>query len=41
MSRATLTALEKRVMDMVRALYMNPSKCFLWKNNEKTLSYNL
>ena len=34
MSRATLTALEKRVMDMVRVLYMNPSKCFSRKNNK-------
>lgn len=34
MSRATLIALEKRVMDMVRVLYMNPSKCFSRKNNK-------
>lgn len=34
MSRACLTALEKRVMDMVRVLYMNPSKCFSRKNNK-------
>ena len=34
MSRAVLTALEKRVMDMVRVLYMNPSKCFSRKNNK-------
>ena len=34
MSRATLSALEKRVMDMVRVLYMNPSKCFSRKNNK-------
>lgn len=34
MSGATLTALEKRVMDMVRVLYMNPSKCFSRKNNK-------
>ena len=33
-SRAYLTALEKRVMDMVRVLYMNPSKCFSRKNNK-------
>lgn len=32
MSRASLIALEKRVMDMVRVLYMNPSKCFSKKN---------
>lgn len=32
MSRASLIALEKRVMDMVRVLYMNPSKCFSRKN---------
>ena len=34
MSRATLTTLEKRLMDMVRVLYMNPSKCFSRKNNK-------
>lgn len=32
MSRACLVALEKRLMDMVRILYMNPSKCFSRKN---------
>ena len=26
MSKASLQALEKRIMDMVRVLYMNPSK---------------
>ena len=34
MSRASLIALEKRVMDMVRVLYMNPSKCFSRKNGK-------
>ena len=34
MSRACLVALEKRVMDMVRILYMNPSKCFSRKNGK-------
>lgn len=34
MSRASLIALEKRVMDMVRVLYMNPSKCFSRKNEK-------
>lgn len=34
MSRATLIALEKRVMNMVSVLYMNPSKCFSRKNNK-------
>ena len=34
MSKATLQALEKRVMDMVRVLYMNPSKCFNRKNGK-------
>ena len=28
MSRASLQALEKRMMDMVRVLYTNPSRCF-------------
>ena len=32
MSKAILTALERRVMDMVRVLYMNPVKCFSRKN---------
>jgi len=39
MSRACLSTLEKRVMDMTRVLYMNPSKCFSRKNN-KNYSYN-
>ena len=34
MSRASLIALEKRVMDMIRILYMNPSKCFYRKNGK-------
>ena len=34
MSRACLQALEKRLMDMVRVLYMNPSKCFSRKNGK-------
>lgn len=34
MSRASLIALEKRVMDMIRILYMNPSKCFSRKNGK-------
>ena len=34
MSRASLIALEKRVMDMVRVLYMNPSKFFSKKNKK-------
>ena len=34
MSKATLQALEKRLMDMVRVLYMNPSKCFNRKNGK-------
>lgn len=33
-SKAALTALEKRLMDMVRVLYTNPSKCFSRKNNK-------
>ena len=28
MSKASLQALEKRLMDMVRVLFLNPSKCF-------------
>ena len=34
MSRACLQTLEKRLMDMVRVLYMNPSKCFSRKNGK-------
>ena len=34
MSRACLQALEKRLMDMVRILYMNPAKCFSRKNGK-------
>ena len=34
MSKASLQALEVRVMDMVRILYMNPSKCFSRKNGK-------
>lgn len=34
MSNACLQALEKRVMDMVRILYTNPSKCFNRKNGK-------
>ena len=34
MSRANLQALERRLMDMVRVLYMNPAKCFSRKNNK-------
>ena len=34
MSRAYLQALERRLMDMVRILYMNPSKCFSRKNGK-------
>ena len=33
-SYACLSALEKRVMDMVRILYTNPSKCFNRKNGK-------
>lgn len=33
-SNACLNALEKRVMDMVRILYNNPSKCFSRKNGK-------
>lgn len=33
-SKASLQALEKRLMDMVRILYMNPSKCFSRKNGK-------
>lgn len=34
LSNACLCALEKRVMDMVRVLYTNPSKCFNRKNGK-------
>ena len=34
MSNACSQALEKRVMDMVRILYTNPSKCFNRKNGK-------
>ena len=34
MSRAYLQALEKRLMDVVRILYMNPSKCFSRRNGK-------
>lgn len=34
MSNTCLHALEKRVMDMVRILYTNPSKCFNRKNGK-------
>ena len=34
MSRANLQALERRLMDMIRILYMNPSKCFSRKNGK-------
>ena len=34
MSRACLQALEKRLMDAVRILYMNPSKCFSRRNGK-------
>ena len=33
-SYACLNALEKRIIDMVRVLYMNPSKCFNRKNGK-------
>ena len=33
-SYAGLSTLEKRVMDMVRILYINPSKCFNRKNGK-------
>lgn len=38
MANASLQALEKRVMDMVRILYTNPTKCFNRKNG-KNYSY--
>ena len=34
MSRAYLQVLEKRLMDAIRILYMNPSKCFSRKNGK-------
>lgn len=34
MSKANLQALERRLMDMIRILYMNPSKCFSRKNGK-------
>ena len=34
MARASLVALEKRIMDMSRVLYMNPAKCFSRKNGK-------
>ena len=34
MSKASLQALENRMMDMVRVLYLNPSKCFNRKNGK-------
>lgn len=34
MSKANLQALERRLMDMIRILYMNPSKCFSRKNSK-------
>ena len=34
LSKAMLQALERRVMDMIRVLYMNPSKCFSRKNGK-------
>ena len=34
MSKASLQALENRIIDMVRVLYMNPSKCFNRKNGK-------
>lgn len=39
MSNACLHALEKRVMDMVRILYNNPSKCFN-RHNGKNYTYS-
>ena len=38
-SYSCLSALEKRVMDIVRILYTNPSKCFNRKNG-KNYTYN-
>lgn len=34
MSKANLQALERRLMDMIRILYMNPAKCFSRKNGK-------
>ena len=34
MSKACLQVLEKRLIDMVRILYMNPAKCFSRKNGK-------
>ena len=34
MSRGTLQALETKLIDMVRILYMNPSKCFSRRNGK-------
>lgn len=34
MSRAYLQVLEKRLMDAIRILYMNPAKCFSRKNGK-------
>lgn len=39
LSYACLSALEKRVMDMVRILYSNPSKCFN-RHNGKNYTYS-
>lgn len=39
-SYVCLHALEKRIMDMIRVLYMNPSKCFNRKNG-KNCSHNI
>lgn len=39
LSNACLQALEKRIMEMVRILYNNPSKCFNRKNG-KNYSFN-
>lgn len=34
MSNACLTALERRIIEMIRILYTNPSKCFNRKNGK-------
>lgn len=34
MPNACLTALERRIMEMIRILYSNPSKCFNRKNGK-------
>lgn len=34
LSNACLTALERRIMEMIRILYANPSKCFNRKNGK-------